>query len=220
MYKGPAKVLVGVPSMDTWKADFAMSLIYMVTYSARSTPAGGPRVDMLRLWNSRGSLLPRQRTTLVKQALEMRATHILFLDSDMTFPANTLECLLSRGKSVVAANCAVKQIPSQPTARAKSDKPNGEQVFTHTSSVGLERVWRVGTGIMLVETRVFRQISEPWFPFGWNEETKEYVGEDWEFCKRLEAAEIPIYIDHSLSKSVGHIGDFVYEHKHVEPLYG
>lgn len=219
MATSPVKVLVGVPSMDTWKADFAMSLIYMITYASQ-TRSHERNIHMLRLWNSRGSLLPRQRTTLVKQALQMQATHVLFLDSDMMFPANTLSLLLSRGKSVIAANCAVKQIPSQSTARLKSDKPNGTPLLTGNDSVGIERVWRVGTGIMLVETRVFSEIPEPWFPFGWNEETQEYVGEDWEFCRKLEEAEIPIYIDHSLSKSVGHIGDFVYEHQHVEALHG
>ena len=83
------KVLVGIPSGSEWKAQFGMSLVNMVAYS--STPMrGGSRVEELRVWNARGSILPKSRTTLAKQALEFGATHLLFVESDMVFPHQTL----------------------------------------------------------------------------------------------------------------------------------
>ena len=48
-----------------------------------------------------GSILPRQRHTLVQHALENNHTHILWLDSDMTFPRHLLHSLLEHNLSVV-----------------------------------------------------------------------------------------------------------------------
>lgn len=208
------KVFVGVPSQETWKADFGMSLVHMVAMVSQPL-RDGTKIQSCRLWNSRGSILPKLRTTLVKQALQSEATHILFIDSDMVFPAETLHKLLERGKAVIGCNCPVKTIPSSPTARQEGGD-RGMPVYAAPDDFGIEKVWRVGTGIMLVETRVFKQIPEPWFPVEWNEKTGDYTGEDWAFCEKLEAAGIPIYIDRQLSKLIGHVGSFTYEHKHVE----
>jgi hypothetical protein len=73
---------------------------------------------------------------------------------------------------------------------------------------------------MLVELRVFENIPEPWFPIKWNPELQDYTGEDWAFCEQLEERGIPIYVDMQLSKHIGHVGAFTYEHKHVERRQG
>lgn len=208
------RVFVGVPSQETWKADFGMSLVHMIAAVGQPLKDGS-RIQSCRLWNSRGSILPKLRSTLVKQALQDNFSHILFIDSDMTFPAETLHRLLSHRKAIVGCNCAVKTLPSSPTARLKCGE-RGLPVYSAPDDFGLKQVWRVGTGVMLVETRVFRELAEPWFPIHWNPATQDYTGEDWAFCEKVEAAGIPIYVDMQLSKHIGHIGSFTYEHKHVE----
>lgn len=214
------KVLVGVPSNGDWKADFGMSLVGMISQAA--APVKGRRIEALRLWNARGSILPRSRSTIVKQALEMDASHLLFLDSDMSFPPQTLHRLLQWEKAVVGCNCPTKMLPSTPTARlsCSEDFPRGEPLYTLPDSVGLRRVWRVGTGVMLIKMSVFKQIPEPWFPVEWDVELNDYRGEDWAFCDLLDVHGIPIYVDEGLSRAIGHVGDFKYEHKHVEVRNG
>lgn len=207
-------VFIGIPSGSDWKADFGMSLAGLMAAAARPLKGGG-RIERLQLWNTKGSILSRSRHTLAEKALELECSHILFLDSDMTFPNWALHQLLSWDKAVVAANCVVKQLPSNPTARKQAVEAIGAPVFSGEGKVGLERVWRVGTGVMLIKTSVFRDIPKPWFPITWNEELNDFTGEDWNFCAKLEEASIPIWVDHTLSPHVGHVGSYTYEHKDV-----
>ncbi len=57
---------------------------------------------------------------------------------------------------MVAANCATKLIPSTPTAR-QYDPMNlaGGQVYSLPQNNLIEEVWRVGTGVMLINMIVF-----------------------------------------------------------------
>lgn len=206
-----AKVALAVPSGSDWKADMAISMMQMVAMSSRA-PDDWDSLE-ISIHNSKGSILPKQRWHLVKAAQQLGATHILFIDSDMVFPPWILHKLLDRRKQVVACNCATKQFPSNPTARQKGKTVEGDLVFTTQEKVAndvLEKVWRVGTGIMLVELSVFQELTAPYFNAYYNEEQQEYVGEDWAFCELLEKAGIPIYIDHAASSQVGHVGTYAF----------
>jgi hypothetical protein len=208
-------VFIGIPSGSDWKADFGMSLAGLMASVGRPLKNGG-RIERVQLWNTKGSILSRSRMTLVNKALELECSHILFVDSDMTFPNWMLHQLLSHNKAVVGANCAVKQLPSLPTARLQSaEKPAGELVDSRHAA-GMQKVWRLGTGVLLVKTSVFQDIPAPWFDITWNPELHDYTGEDWNFCAKLEAAGIPIWADHDLSKHIGHIGAYTFTHDDVE----
>lgn len=206
-------VFIGIPSGSDWKADFGMSLAGMVAASGKPLKGGG-HIERLEMWNTKGSVLSRSRQTLVNRALELRCTHLLFVDSDMTFPKWTLHQLLSANKAIVAANCPVKTIPSSPTARQKGDTVAGKLVHS-VDNAGLEKVWRVGTGVMLIQTKVFQDVPKPWFEVLWNGDIEDYTGEDWKFCEKLDQAGIPIWIDHDLSKHIGHVGSYTYTHADI-----
>lgn len=210
-------VFIGIPSNGSWQAEFGMALAGLMTTLTRPLK-GGAVMEHVRLWNTKGSILPRSRTTLVQNALKSGCSHILFLDSDMVFPTSTLHRLLQWDKAVVACNCPVKTLPSNPTARLLPtyEHPAGVPVYTLPDSVGLQKVWRVGTGVMLIKLSVFDKLEQPWFPVEWNPALNDYTGEDWSFCAALERAGIPIHIDAGLSREIGHVGDFRYEHSHVE----
>lgn len=208
------RVLVVVPSGCYWVADFATSLISLVAKFA-ATPVPGYSSHELRVANIKGSILPRSRLRGLKAAKEAGVTHLLFVDSDHTFPPDMLHQLLRHGKDVVAANCVTKTIPSCPTARKKSIDPKGDLVYSDEGTVGLERVWRVGTGVMLLSKKAFMQIPHDAFGMPFLEAIDDYQGEDWTMCAALEKAGVPIYVDHGLSKQVGHVGMFNYNHDYV-----
>jgi hypothetical protein len=197
-------VLVGIPSGEDWKADFGMSMVGMMV-SAQKPLKNGSYLEKIQVWNTKGSILSRSRHTLAKQARELGMTHLLMIDSDMTFPVWTLHQMLSHDVDVVAANCATKGNPSYPTARKQGDKPAGKLVQSKNKK-GLEKVWRVGTGVMLIKTSVFDRIAQPWFGIEWNAANDDYTGEDWTFCQACQAAGIDIHIDHMLSGFIGHLG--------------
>lgn len=208
-------VFIGIPSGADWRAEFGMSLAGLVAYA--NTPLrGGVKLAGLRLWNTRGSILPRSRTTLARMAIESGATHLLFIDSDMVFPKDTMHRLLNWDKAVVACNCPTKMLPSTPTARLTSETRTGEPLYSVPDDAGLKQVWRVGTGVMMLRTSIFQQLKHPWFPMPWDEQLQDYRGEDWAFCDKLEQQGIPIYVDLGLSRHIGHVGDLQYKHEHVK----
>lgn len=208
------RVLVVVPSGCYWVADFATSLISLVAKFA-VTPVPGYSSHELRVANIKGSILPRSRLRGLKAAKSGDATHLLFIDSDHTFPPDLLHMLLRHQKDVVAANCTTKTIPACPTARKKSVDPKGELVYSDPDSIGLERVWRVGTGVMLLTRKAFMQIPHDAFEMPFLSDIDDYQGEDWTMCAALEKAGVPIYVDHGVSRLVGHMGMLEYTHDYV-----
>ena len=55
-----------------------------------------------------GSEVAMQRQQLVDQALDTSCTHIMWIDSDMKFPPDTLQILLSYKKDIVAGNYSTR----------------------------------------------------------------------------------------------------------------
>lgn len=207
-------LVIGVPSGQSWHAQFGVCLVNLIaSFTSKGIP-GYKSIDA-RLVNVRSSILSKNRMDLVKEARRLNATHILFLDSDHTFPRDLAHRLASAHKLVVAANCVTKTLPAQPTARAKADDPRGDPVYTDPDSLGLEQVWRVGTGVMLVDLSVFEKIGMGVWDMKYLPEQDTYQGEDWTFCEALEAAGIPIYVHHEVSKDVGHVGNFEFTHDYV-----
>lgn len=208
------KLLIGIPSGNEWGRLFGMSLAMLIG-ELSSKPVLNYPLTEVKIDNHLGSILSRSREKLTNIALARGVSHMLFLDADMTFQPDVVHRLAAHKKWVVAANCATKTVPASTTARLKGPTPAGQQVFSDPNKQGLEKVWRVGTGIMLIDMRVFTKIKKPWFPIVYRPEIDDYQGEDWSFCEKLEQVGIAIYVDHDVSRGVGHCGSFVYGHNVV-----
>lgn len=208
-------VTIGIACTDMITADFGLSLASLI--ADFHDPIPGWEGQEIRVHKQEGSLLQNQREDIMRTAIEKGCSHLLFLDSDQYFPSNALRRLLAWHKPVVACNIPVKRFPSCPTARAVDEKDTkGRVIYTFAWSKGLERAWRVGTGIMLIDLSVIKPIPEPWFPTVWKPDLKQFQGEDWGFCTILEQHKIKIYIDHGLSWEIGHVGKLRYTHDLVE----
>lgn len=215
MTKKHLRVLLGVPSGNTVNARFMVSLVsLMVRFNMVQVP--GYASQEMRLMNVRGSILSKSRLEMVKAALKENADYLMMIDSDHTFPADLLHRLISARKPVIAINCAVKQLPSQPTARAfEPGDLNGSPIYTDPDSTGVEQVWRIGTGVMLISRHVLEQLPASAWDMVYREEVDAVQGEDWSFCAACEKLSIPLFIDHDASKLVGHEGSFIFTHDHV-----
>lgn len=143
------------------------------------------------------------REAVLMGALARQATHVLFLDTDMTFPADTALRLLAHRKPIAAANCVMRN-----PRRIYTAQRGGLRIPTYSESRGLEIVDTVGLAVALVRTDVVAGLDRPWFAHGW--EADADVGEDIRFCDAVRDAGHQIYIDHDLSKDVGHIGQYTY----------
>jgi hypothetical protein len=203
---------IAIPSGALWHADFALCLtMMMLALQKHAVPGYTDRG--VKIFNKRTSILPKSRHDLIQDALDAKCSHLLFVDTDQTFPAFLVHQLAAHDKRVIGCNIATKSIPASPTAR--NYNPNwvgGDLVYSDPDSTGIEQVWRLGCGVMLIDLTIISQLRKPYFAVEWHEGMNDFIGEDWFFCQRLEEKAIPIYVDHDLSKQVGHVGSMTYTH--------
>lgn len=202
--QSPIRVFFAIPSMDEWKADTAVCFANMCLYTQK---AG---IDF-RFLNVRTSILADARNKLVQAASEVACTHVLFLDSDMTFPPDTALRLLRHKVDIVAANCVTRSSPANTTARLKWD-----EAYYQTTNEGLQEVEFVGTGVMLIRARVFNALSMPFFNTRWVEEREHIMGEDWFFLEKARSAGFKVFVDNEISWEIKHIGSYAYSMDNVE----
>ena len=205
------KLVIGIPSMTEWHAEMALCLALMVHILTMN-------LVKFHILNKRGSILPQLRQDLVDFAVEHEASHLLFIDSDQTFPEFLPLAWLETKRPVIGANIATKGMPSYPTAKRRV----GGVLQPHYSDTANERfsqVSRVGTGILMLDLETMKKLPRPAFAPRWQPELNEgkgaFVFEDWALMEHLEALNIPVVVDNEISQAVGHIGTRSYDHMHI-----
>jgi len=187
------KLGICVPARENVNTKFAYCLAQLVSNLELSH----------EIFFEQGSILPQQRINLVEQAINRDCTHILFLDSDMIFPANIATELLKHDVDMVACNYVTRTKPYRSTAFLETE--NFEK--TLKKSEGLVEVASVGLGIALIRASVFENIPNPAFKFEWSSQYNSHMGEDIYFCELLKNSGYSIYVDASLSNRCAHIGE-------------
>jgi hypothetical protein len=191
------KVKVGVPARDTVMTGFFHSAALMI---ARSAIQG---VD-IGLTTSSGTLICDQRNNLVQATLDEGIDWLLFLDSDMRFPSDTLLRLLARNAPIVTCNYTSRRPPAEPIAFKRIGTL--EKLYTDEDSTGVEACAANGMGVALIHRTVFEQVPKPWFYIPYVPEKDGFWGEDVWFCNAARKAGFDILVDHDLSKEIGHLG--------------
>lgn len=187
------RLAIAVPALSNVPAVFANDLAQLYAETSRALP-------QITLAMMVGTFVHQAREKLLHDVITFwSATHILWLDTDMTFPKDTALRLLAHDKDIVAANYVSRTARPRPTAMA-----HGQCVYSHDAP-GLETVDHVGMGVFLMKTSVVADLPRPRFWYSTETET-----EDVYFCRLLRAAGHAIWIDHDLSKQVGHIGQYTY----------
>jgi hypothetical protein len=178
------KLAVAIPNMGTIKAQTVFCLI-------RALKDFPHDYDVLF---KEGSILHANREELVKTAIKLKCTHLLFLDSDMYFEKDAILRLIRRKKDIIGANAHRRKLPIEAT------------VLNPKKSKGLTKCEAVGAGFMLINLKVFRDMEEPWF--FWKFDGTITTGEDHWFCERAREVGYEIWCD--LDIPIGHIGDYKY----------
>jgi len=202
-------IAVCTPARDMVHTMYSYDLVNMVAYHTINTN------DAVSLKISQGTLIANQRAELSLDAMGEGCTHILFIDSDMRFPQDMIGRLVKHDLDIVATNCARRRMPTGPTAQLYKENGERELVWTMPESTGLQEVGSVGMGVMLIKRKVFEALAEPWFETPWRVDKRGYIGEDVFFCQKAAAAGFKIWIDHDVSKEIGHIGTFEFKHDHT-----
>jgi len=194
------RLVIGGPTRETVPAAFALALAQLY---ATTRDAG--------IWTSvtlgfiGATYVHVGREAFLAQAIRQLATHVLWLDTDMTVPPDTAIRLAAHQRAIVAANCVMRDPRLWCTAQR-----GGQRIQTTPASHGLEIVDSVGLAVCLMRTDVVADLPRPWFRHGLSA-TGADIGEDIMFCRTLRlAGGHAIWIDHDLSQEIGHVGQHTY----------
>lgn len=195
------KLAVCIPCRDTLHSAHAMSLIELVKFNTMND------IDT-HVFMDASTVLLTQRERLAALALEFGAEYMLWLDSDIVFPATTAVRLLGHKEDVVAANYVRRQLPAKGVAYESMEnwqKPLGFDVRDE-----LVPVAGVGMGCMLMKTDIFLELSKPWFEFEWTPSSNDFLGEDMVLCRKIAATGRQVKIDTALSHELRHLGTWAF----------
>jgi len=204
-------VLIAVPTgRSGWAPDFTMSLLELLT-RPMAADLGLPEEPILRWSYHRSSNVCQNRHNLVRGAQKLGVSHILWLDDDMTFPADTLVRLLKHDRDIVTANCTTRAVPIVPTAIKRNQR------IPSIGRRGLEIIDQVGLAVVLTRLEVFENVALPWFLFVWDPEFPDtYMTEDCYFFRKARAAGLDVWVDHDVSQEIGHIGELEFSHGMID----
>lgn len=185
-----AKVFIGVPCYgDSVTLNFMKSLMAAMDYL---TDKGvGSKIVTI----SFESLITRARCGIASQFMaDKEYTHLMFIDSDISFPADSLYKLLVADKDIVGALYPKKRLHMDRVEKyLKEDDPlflqkSLDYVFTpknlETKMVNnCIEVTDIGTGFMLIKRNVFDRMAEAYPDL----EYKPFANDDYGKDKRFWA---------------------------------
>ena len=185
------KVIVGIPSMGMIRIETMVSLVEMLSTSPVE----------YSLYTPISCYVHMNREEIVKMALKSGAEYILFVDTDMKFPRDTLNTLMALDVDIVGALYNQRKIP--PTSVVIQLNPPIEKLPKEPI-----KVRAVGTGLMLVKIDVFKQMKQPWFFFVPELDGQKAIGEDVYFCDKARGMGYDVWVDPR--PIVGHIGEAIF----------
>jgi hypothetical protein len=193
------RLVIGGPTLATVPASFALDLVQLYAHTVAHGPWSSVTVGLIG-----ATYVHVGREAFLEQAIRSHATHVLWLDTDMTVPPDTALRLCAHQRAIVAANCVMRDPRLLCTAQR-----GGQRIQTTPASTGLDIVDSVGLAVCLMRTDVVADLPRPWFRHGLTA-TGGDLGEDITFCRALTQAGHAIWIDHDLSQEIGHIGQYTY----------
>lgn len=150
------------------------------------------------LVNSKNSNLADSRNQIVNIALQHGSKWLLFFDSDMTFPVDTLSRLLSHDRQIVGASYC-RRVPPYDLIGEPLGAPGTDPLI---------RMARMPPGCLLICADVFLSLRQPYFVFGTAADGSA-ISEDFMFCDSVRHAGWEVWCDQPLTRAVGHVGQIV-----------
>ena len=233
----PPYIYVGTPCFGGMvTTGYMMSILKLMQYGEK----GGFSISFNLL--GRDSLVTRARNTIVAEFLETDATHLMFIDADLTFEPELVHRMLAFDEDVVAGMYPAKAFVWDPPAKIRESEPLQTAMLQYVGKFcqppELERrgPFATGdycaTGFMLIKRNVIERLikanpdrayaSDHVYVFGKSQRqyhalfecmidpvTKEYLSEDFGFCRLWRGLGGKIWLD--VEGSLTHTGpyDFV-----------
>lgn len=164
----------------------------------------------LTLWSEGVSVAANLNRALEKRIGEW----VWFLGDDHTFAPDLLYRLLNHGLDAVVPLVLKRKPPCEPVIY-KAIQANGWVEYFRWDEIPASGVFPIaaaGAAGLLVRARVLEKLDPPYFAVG--QVTKDQLSEDLWFCRRLQEAGIPLYVD--LDTMMGHITPIVLSPVRIE----
>ena len=190
------KILIAVPCMDQVPSQFAQSIATL------------NKVGDCVIAFQMGSLVYDARNSLALNAIKAEADYVMWFDSDMVFPPNTLEKLIEDTDKgdIITGVYYRRVIPYHPVLMDKleisEDKCEWSDYIDYPQDIF--EVAGCGFGCVLVPTKV---LLEVFTEYGNMFSPINGVGEDLSFCWRARQLGYKIVCDPSIQ--CGHVGHYV-----------
>lgn len=189
------KTLIAVPCMDQVPVPFCQSLALL------------KKVGECTLAMQAGSLIYTSRNNLATTAIKMDADYVMWFDSDMSFPPDTLIRMmdtLQKNDLDILTGLYYRRVPPYTPVLFKDIVFEGENcLWTEFQEVPetLFEVGACGFGIVLMKTDVFFDVQSR---FGNMFGPIGNTGEDIAFCWRARQCGYKIFCDPTVE--AGHVG--------------
>jgi choline kinase len=203
------KVVIGIPSNGYIRAETITSLIEAISYLKDSE---------VIVSCPTGCHIHQLREYLAEQSLQLGATHLMFIDSDMIFEPQGIIKLIKADKPIIGGDYNYKLTPKMSVTKIDPEKIDKKYIEEDPNFPGYLRlkennrpdfpfeVKAIATGFMLIKTEVFQKIKKPWFWF--DIEDEKLVGEDLYFCQKARKENISIWCEPTIK--IGHLGIKIY----------
>ena len=189
-------IAIGVPAGDRVHTEFAQCL-WGLGRGAKNHRQG--------IVFGASSMITNARNQCVDGAHQVNADYICFVDSDMTYPYQTNDILLSHKKDIVCATYVRRGPPFDILGHSKHEKDRDARA-------GLVEMDYIPTGILLIKMTVFEKLYKPFFRFIFTQaEVKGFKGEgftkgeDFYFSQAAREAGFSLWCDLDLSKEIAHM---------------
>ena len=149
-----------------------------------------------------GANVADRLNSAVKEGRKMQATHLVSFEADMrSLDDAIIAKLIARRVHIIGANYRHRQQPGWTTLALDG------QPLTSRGKTGIEKVLRIGCGVMVIDLVVFDAIPKPWFSQPYDPTTDLHQPTpDYYFCAKAIDNGEHVYVDHDASQSVRHIG--------------
>jgi len=213
------KVLVGIPIGRPMSAFPLECFVNLIAHLARD-----PKYIVATKFTT-SAYLDTNRNELAKQAIKGKSDYLLMIDSDMTYPDTVLDTLISRDKDVIGVvYYSIRQDKDKRMQRVGPilyDYHPQKKLWMEWPKCDKKEPFRIcgiGTGIMLIKTKVFDKVKQPWFSFFTAKYRKNVgiMGEDIAFCLKCMAVGVEIWADPTMN--IGHYKDYTYTKRDCGPI--
>lgn len=195
----PEGVVLGIAQPLDWE---------YIHYITHRTMLGMKKPNFIFLEDVRGGDIAEKREALADAGLREGCTHILFLDSDMVFPPDTLvdlfRLITEHGADIAGGLCCRGYEPFDPVVWAK-DSQRTLVPFVDYNLGDIIEVGATGCACLLIKREVFEKLERPWFQISVEKEGGYVIkrGEDIYFTRRATASGFKILVN--TAYDIGHL---------------